>query len=135
MDNRDIASRLKSRRMELDISVADLASRLSMSKATIHRYESGEIKQIKMPVIASIANELKVDPAWLLGKTDNKELIDYESAIEKYSELSALFDDLVSFIGYRPNIKYCGNVLEDRDREALADGLNLLRRVILDRYR
>lgn len=135
MDNRDIASRLKSRRMELDISVADLASRLSMSKATIHRYESGEIKQIKMPVIASIANELKVDPAWLLGKTDNKELIDYESAIEKYSELSALFDDLVSFIGYRPNIKYCGNVLEERDREALADGLNLLRRVILDRYR
>lgn len=135
MDNRDIASRLKSRRMELDISVADLANRLSMSKATIHRYESGEIKQIKMPVIASISNELKVDPAWLLGKTDNKELIDYESAIEKYSELSALFDDLVSFIGYRPNIKYCGNVLEERDREALADGLNLLRRVILDRYR
>lgn len=135
MDHRDIASRLKSRRMELDISVADLASRLSMSKATIHRYESGEIKQIKMPVIASISNELKVDPAWLLGKTDNKELIDYESAIEKYSELSALFDDLVSFIGYRPNIKYCGNVLEERDREALADGLNLLRRVILDRYR
>lgn len=135
MDHRVIASRLKSRRMELDISVADLANRLSMSKATIHRYESGEIKQIKMPVIASISNELKVDPAWLLGKTDNKELIDYESAIEKYSELSALFDDLVSFIGYRPNIKYCGNVLEERDREALADGLNLLRRVILDRYR
>lgn len=135
MEHTGIAERMKKRRMELDMSVADLANRLSMSKATIHRYESGEIKHIKMPVIASISNELKVDPAWLLGKTDNKELIDYESAIEKYSELSALFDDLVSFIGYRPNIKYCGNVLEERDREALADGLNLLRRVILDRYR
>lgn len=135
MDHRDIASRLKSRRMELDISVSDLASRLSMSKATIHRYESGEIKQIKIPVMVSLARELKVSPAWLMGKTDDKGLIDYADARDKYSDMVLLFDDVASFIRYGVGLKVHGRSIEPHDREALADGVELLRRVILDRYR
>lgn len=67
MERSIMAERIKQRREELNISVADLASRLSMSKATIHRYESGEIKNIKMPVIYSIARELDVTP-WMVKR-------------------------------------------------------------------
>lgn len=66
----DIGERMKRRRMELNVSAAALAERLSLSKATIHRYESGDIKNIKLPVVETIAKELRVTPMWLLGKSD-----------------------------------------------------------------
>lgn len=135
MEHSKIAKRIKKRRMELDMSVANLANRLHMSKATIHRYESGEIKQIKMPVMVSIARELKVAPAWLMGKTDDKKLLDYGDAMDKYSDMIVLFDDITSFIRNDMSIKSHGKSMDMRDREALADGLEFLRRVILDRYR
>lgn len=69
----EIGARIKARRMELDISAAVLAERLSLSKATIHRYENGDIQKIKLPVVESIARELRVNPLWLIGKSDAKE--------------------------------------------------------------
>lgn len=70
MEYTEIGERIKRRRVEMNVSAADLAARLSLSKATVHRYENGDIKHIKMPVIESIAKALMVDAAWLLGKTD-----------------------------------------------------------------
>ncbi len=87
MERSIMAERIKQRREELNISVADLASRLSMSKATIHRYESGEIKNIKMPVIYSIARELDVTPGWLRGKTEIKVGLDKADAMERYRDV------------------------------------------------
>lgn len=71
MGYEDIGSRIKWRRQQLDMSAADLAAKLSLSKATIHRYENGEIRNIKMPVVVSISRALKCNPAWLVGKSDN----------------------------------------------------------------
>ena len=73
MEYREIGERIKARRIELDISAATLAERLSLSKATIHRYENGDIRNIKLPVAESIARELRVNPLWLIGKSDKKE--------------------------------------------------------------
>lgn len=68
----EIGARIKSRRKELGISAAELASRLSLSKSTIHRYENGDIANIKMPVAEKMAKELRVNILWLLGKSDIK---------------------------------------------------------------
>ena len=70
MEYMEIGARMKKRRMELNVSAAALAERLSLSKATIHRYENGDIKNIKLPVVESIARELRVNPMWLIGKSD-----------------------------------------------------------------
>jgi transcriptional regulator with XRE-family HTH domain len=64
---------MKERRRELDISAATLAERLSLSKATIHRYENGDIQKVKLPVIEAIARELRVSALWLIGKSEIKE--------------------------------------------------------------
>ena len=72
MMNEEIGKRIKQRREELGISASDLADKLNFTKATIYRYESGDIKAIKLPVIEAIADILQVNPAWLIGKSPIK---------------------------------------------------------------
>lgn len=72
VNNNIIGQRIKERREQLNISALEIAEATGLSKATIHRYENGEIKKIKLPVIESIAQILKVNPAWLIGKSEDK---------------------------------------------------------------
>ncbi len=129
------AERIKQRREELNIAVSELATRLSMSKATIHRYESGEIQNIKMPVIYMIAKELNVSSSWLLGKVDDMEELDTREAFEKYQDLDVLFDDLIMFFNAIESLKSHGKTLTKCDRVILADGMDLLKRAVLDKYK
>lgn len=73
MSYEETGKRIKERRKELNISAALLAERIGLSKATIHRYENGDIKNIKMPVLEAMAEVLKVNPLWLIGKSDVKD--------------------------------------------------------------
>jgi transcriptional regulator with XRE-family HTH domain len=72
MTYEETGTRIKERRKELKISAATLAEQIGLSKATIHRYENGDIKNIKMPVLEAVADVLKVNPLWLIGKTEQK---------------------------------------------------------------
>lgn len=93
MKGEDIGARMKQRRKELDLSAMDIAAKTGLSKATIHRYESGDIKHIKLPVVETIAALLKVNPDWLIGKSeerdanDNEMLMLIDKAIEVLEEL------------------------------------------------
>ena len=60
MLNDEIGKRIKQRRADIGLSAQQLADRLDFSKATIYRYESGEIKAIKLPVIQKIADALNL---------------------------------------------------------------------------
>lgn len=98
MTYEDVGKRIKTRRKELKISAATLAENLSLSKATIHRYENGDIKNIKMPVLEAMADILKVNPLWLLGKSevkDGSKNYDVCVAIDDLLRDLMMFDDLV----------------------------------------
>ena len=73
MDMKQIGERIKKRRESLNISAEELAQEIGVHKATIHRYENGDFKSMKLPVIESIAYALRVNPSWLLGKSDRME--------------------------------------------------------------
>lgn len=73
MDMKQIGERIKQRRESLNISAEELAQEIGVHKATIHRYENGDFKSMKLPVIESIAHALRVNPSWLLGKSDRME--------------------------------------------------------------
>lgn len=98
MTYEDIGKRIKERRRELDISAVDLSVRLGLSKATIHRYENGDIKNIKLPIVDAMAQILKVNPLWLLGKSDVKDghtSYDVCNALDDLLQDLMMFDDLV----------------------------------------
>lgn len=98
MRNEEIGKRIQQQRKALNISVVDVAAYTGLSKATIHRYENGEIKDIKLPVLETIATMLNVNPAWLIGKSDTKECNEGKTT-------NVLFS-LDHFINYVKNAKY-----------------------------
>ena len=64
--------RIKQKRTEENITQDDLAKNLGLNKSTIQRYETGKIKTVKLPVIEAMARMLHVNPAWLIGKSEEE---------------------------------------------------------------
>ena len=122
MEYAQIGQRIKSRRKELDISAVDLAARLSMSKATIHRYENGDIKNIKVPVIESIAKELSVNPLWIIGKSEDMQ-------VKKRCEDDLLFkiDEMIDYVCKTANLTANGVLLSKEERRIVLTGLGFTR--------
>lgn len=63
---------IKNRRLELGLTLEDVANALGVSEATVQRYESGDIKNIKHDTIAHLAEILKCSPSYLMGWEDDK---------------------------------------------------------------
>lgn len=127
----EIGARIKVRRDELDISAAELANRLSMSKATIHRYENGDIARIKLPVIESMARELKVNPGWLLGKSQVKER---QHDGNLYSDLQHIVAELTGFMRIA-DVRCCGKLMEREDKMSVVSALEMIDHLVVSKYR
>lgn len=118
----EIGSRIKARRKELDLSAVELASRLSLSKATIHRYESGDIRNIKLPIVEMMARELCVNPAWLIGKSEQKEIL---TAVSE--DLAVKLDELIQYVRETACLMANGREVSKEQRRIIATGLGFTR--------
>lgn len=74
MTNAEIGNRIKYARDLKDATLEDVAKKVGVTKSTIQRYEAGKISAIKIPVVDAIAIALNVNPAWIVGKSDDMEL-------------------------------------------------------------
>lgn len=72
MDSKLVGSRILQRRIEIGLTQQQIAEAVGVATSTIKRYESGEFKKIKLPIIESIAKALKVNPDWICGKSNEK---------------------------------------------------------------
>ena len=59
--------RIKQRRLELGLSADELALRIGKSRATICRYENGDIENMPTPILEPLAKALYTTPAQLMG--------------------------------------------------------------------
>ena len=66
-----IADRIRNRRLELGLSVDDLAKLLNKNRATVYRYESNFIKSYSADVMESLAKALDTTPAYFYGYDDD----------------------------------------------------------------
>lgn len=62
-----IGERIKARRLELGLSVDDLAAKLKKNRATVYRYESNDIENFPTTVLEPLAKALRTTPARLMG--------------------------------------------------------------------
>ena len=87
-----IADRIRNRRLELGLSVDDLAGLLHKNRATVYRYESNYIKSYSPDVMESIAKALQTTPAYFYGydETDQPS----ESDIPKNDDVRLLIRGL-----------------------------------------
>lgn len=62
-----VGERIRRRRVEIGLSVDEVASRLGKNRATIYRYESDEIENMPLTILEPLAKVLGVSPAYLMG--------------------------------------------------------------------
>lgn len=62
-----IGQRIKQRRKELKISADELAAKIGKNRATIFRYENGDIENLPLDILEPIAEALETTPQYLMG--------------------------------------------------------------------
>nr|DAL69310.1 MAG TPA: helix-turn-helix domain protein [Caudoviricetes sp.] len=73
----NVGKRIKARRKELEMTADDLAMEIGKSRATVYRYENGDIEDMPITVIEPLASALKTTPDYLMGWDDDPN--DYNS--------------------------------------------------------
>lgn len=63
--------RIKEARLSKNLTLLEVANKLGVTEATVQRYESGEIKNIKHKTIVQLSNIFGVTPAFLMGWEEN----------------------------------------------------------------
>lgn len=87
-----INEKLKARRIELGLTMAEVAKTVGVSEATVSRWESGNIGNMKRDRIALYAKALQVSPTYIMGMDDD-------------TTSSSPSDDLAELYAKYPNIK------------------------------
>lgn len=125
MKNSKIGKRIQQRRKALNISVVDIAIYTGLSKATIHRYENGEIQNIKLPVVETIAAILDVNPLWLIGKSDRQERTD-----GKTNDLCAALTQMITYVKDVQHLTCGARLVTDTERQMIANTLQLAKDIL-----
>ena len=69
---KDLKNRLKNRRLELNLTQAEVAKQVGVSEGTISRWESGNIANMKRSYIAAYAKVLKLKPSAIMGISEDE---------------------------------------------------------------
>lgn len=93
-----IGKRIKDRRKELRMSADKLAEILGKNRATIFRYEKGEIENLPLEILEPLAEALQTTPAYLMGWSEEIERNPVKAAERHFEmivdeDLSELFED------------------------------------------
>ena len=94
---------LKNARAKANKTLEQVAKDCGVSKATVQRWESGEIKNVRRDKISKLSASLNVSPAYLMGWEDEDEspLGNYDENIKylkenKQEELIELYEDILA---------------------------------------
>lgn len=68
-----VGSRIKNRRIELGLSVDEVARRLGKDRTTVYRYESDYIKNLPLTVLEPLAEVLQTTPGAFLVDVDTRQ--------------------------------------------------------------
>lgn len=93
----EFKDKIKTRRLELNLTLEEVAKKVGVSSPTIQRYESGEIKNVRKDKIKKLADALELSPAYLMGwdETDTQEEKDSKSGKDDIKTIAAhAIDDL-----------------------------------------
>lgn len=80
----EFKDKIKNRRLELGLTLEEVAKAAGLSAPTIQRYEKGNIKNVRKDKIKALADALKVDPSYLMGWEEDKE---WKQSFEYFTEM------------------------------------------------
>ncbi len=111
----DINIIIKNRRLELGLTMLDLAKKVGVSEGTVSRWESGDIANMKRDKIVALAKALNLSPAIIMGWSEDPE--DYPDDVD---------DDLLTQA--HGDLYFARRLQQRRDRQNGVDGKSQLNR-------
>lgn len=87
----DIKGVLKNRRLALGLTLKDVAEAVGVSEATVSRWETGDIANMKRDRIEALSRVLDISPLVILGRPETTTT---RTRLAKYSELFARLQEL-----------------------------------------
>ena len=106
--------RLKQRRMDLNITAEELGRVIGKNRATIYRYEKGDIESVPISVLEPLAKTLDTSPSYLVGWDEEEVTVgsllkmmrdNRNMTLEEYSkEIGISPDDLRKYESGEKNI-------------------------------
>lgn len=78
-----IQERIKERRLLLGLTLLQIANKLGVKEATVQRYESGEIKNIKHDTVLELSQILECSPSYLMGWENEKPVVNQENPLNE----------------------------------------------------
>lgn len=109
-----LKERIKEQRIKNGMTLLQVAESIGVKEATVQRYESGEIKNLKHDVIEKLAECFNCTPAYLMGWED---------------ENSAMENKMVVPDKYKPvidSLERAGNDIDHEDINLIANQVNTL---------
>lgn len=93
---------LKDRRIELKLTMSEIAKIVGVSEGTISRWESGEIENMKRDKIIKLSKALQISPGVIMGWEDMPIIrltLEEEKLINKYRENPQMHDAIKKLLG------------------------------------
>lgn len=91
-----IGERIKHRRVELGMTAEKLGEVLGKNRATIYRYENGDIEKLPLDILEPIAEALQTTPQYLMGWDEVQEKNDFLAEVVVRLRTDKAFFDAVS---------------------------------------
>ena len=112
-----IGERIKQRRLELGYTADALAKMLNKNRATIYRYENGDIENMPIDVLEPLAKALNTTPAYLMGWTDSQQSIEPKPTEGYYGDPEAA--EFAEYLRTRPGARMLFSAAKDISKEDL----------------
>ena len=126
-----IGERIKQRRLELGYTADTLAKLLNKNRATIYRYENGDIENMPIDVLEPLAKALNTTPAYLMGWQEQHQVS--TSTISKQTEdyyLDAETAEYAEMLRTRPEMRMLFSAsrgISKEDMEKAVEYIELLK--------
>lgn len=117
-----IGERIKQRRLELGYTADALAKLLNKNRATIYRYENGDIENMPIDVLEPLAKALNTTPAYLIGWQEPHQ--QNESIISNQTEGYYVDPETAEFAEYlrtRPGARMLFSAAKDITKEEMEE--------------
>ena len=112
-----IGERIKQRRLELGYTADMLAKMLNKNRATIYRYENGDIENMPIDVLEPLAKALNTTPAYLMGWMDAEQSVEQKSTDGYYTDPEAA--EFAEYLRTRPGARMLFSAAKDISKEDL----------------
>ena len=122
-----IGERIKQRRLELGYTADALAKMLNKNRATIYRYENGDIENMPIDVLEPLAKALNTTPAYLMGWQEPHQRS--TSTLSKQTEdydLDAEAAEYAEMLRTRPEMRLLFSASRGISKEEMQEAVNYI---------